>query len=159
MKPKLIKLDSNYFLKIGDTTFATSATPNLSASIRHSLSIKNCQAIERGYDLDELANEYYKEMSPSSDMVDVNVFKAGFQKALEILGDRRFTIEQVVELAKILISNPMSTSGKHPQELVDEYVRSLQQNEWEVEIEMDILNEYDQPKLDADGCLILKRVV
>jgi hypothetical protein len=29
--------------------------------------------------------------------------------------------------------------------------------EIEVEIEMDILNEYDQPKLDANGCLMLKQ--
>jgi hypothetical protein len=29
--------------------------------------------------------------------------------------------------------------------------------EIEVEIEMDILNEYDQPKLDANGCLTFKQ--
>lgn len=30
--------------------------------------------------------------------------------------------------------------------------------EWDVEIEMDILNEYDSPKLDDNGYLILKRI-
>jgi hypothetical protein len=36
-------------------------------------------------------------------------------------------------------------------------ILGITDKEIEVEIEMDILNEYDQPKLDANGCLMLKQ--
>ena len=105
-------------------------------------------------------------------------FILGFQKALEILGDKKFSINEVVELCKILISNPFETSGKTYQELTDNYIQSLQQTEWDVEVEMicphpedtyvcgirygcdeDGCNHPNQvPYLDEDGCLILKKL-
>jgi hypothetical protein len=69
------------------------------------LSLKNCQAIELGYDLDELANEKYPIQNtgtmfmPNTHEVN-NVFrqegfKAGFQKALELMGDKKYSEEDV----------------------------------------------------------------
>jgi len=37
-------------------------------------------------------------------------------------------------------------------------IELYQPTEIEVEIEMDILNEYEQPKLDSERCLILKKI-
>ena len=52
------------------------------------LSLKNCQAIENGYDLDELAEKRFgKSLHHASSR---HSFKEGFQKAVEILGDKKF---------------------------------------------------------------------
>lgn len=71
------------------------------------LSIKNCQEIERGYDLDELVNEW-------------NV---------------KIETQRKVVSSKVIGSNPkIKGSG-------------------------DVIKSYETvPKLDADGCLILKRI-
>jgi hypothetical protein len=141
------------------------------------LSIKNCQVIESGYDLDELAEKNTSDCDASGCYPE-DVFKKGFQKALEILGDKKFSISEVVELCKILMSNPFEKCGKTYQELIDNYIQSLQQTEWDVEIELicphpsdtyvcgmqygcdgDGCNHPEQiPYLDSDGCLILKRI-
>ena len=81
MKAKLYKVENTFYLKVGETILGTSSNPNLSASIRYSLSLKNCQAIELGYDLDELIDKYCRGNSKIED----DFIKKGFQKALEIV--------------------------------------------------------------------------
>ena len=49
------------------------------------LSLKNCEAIANGYDLDELVEERFGETFWHDGD---KYFKEGFQKALEILGDK-----------------------------------------------------------------------
>lgn len=148
------------------------------------LSLNNCIDIERGYDLDELARQSRDKVSmlfkdglhEKSHTVG---FRAGWQNAINIKGDRKYSINEVVELCKILLSNPIEKSGRTYQELVDSYTKSLQQTEWDVEVEMEkvkdeikivgaikgvkgsgskITTYKSVPKLDADGCLILKRI-
>ena len=86
-------------------------------------------------------------------------FKHGL---LEIIGDKKFGVNEVVELCKILISNPFEKCGKTYQDLTDSYIQSLQQTEWDVEIITEDtglgarINR--KPKLDRDSCLILKRI-
>ena len=164
MEGKLIKRgDGDYKLFVNDAPYAQSKE-----SPYKKLSLKNCQAIERGYDLDELACDecgialdaykFIKNIDTNKDIktlneryyeANVDGFKEGFQKALEIIGDKKFDINEVVELSKILISNPIEKCGKTHQELVDAYVKSLQQTEWDVTFNLD--------EKDEDGCLILKR--
>ena len=130
------------------------------------LSIKNCEAIELGYDLDELADEYYKQFD-NLPVIRYNAYTAGFQKALEVNSDKRFTLKEMVECW-----NKVLTFQDH-KETLGEYVQSLQQTEWDVEVEMEcvmgcqnlILNGENsvccgdkKPKLDPDGCLILRRM-
>jgi hypothetical protein len=59
------------------------------------------------------------------------------------------------------MSNPFEKCGKTYQELTDSYIQSLQQTEWEVDIVEDtsMLWQFPEPKLDQNGCLILKRSV
>ena len=124
------------------------------------LSIKNCEAIENGYDLDELAKDYANGKSSSDVFKDAHKrdFKEGFQKALEILGDKKFT-EDDIRKTIFIVSNPLDTRYSS-----SELISSLQQTEWDVEIVMiygfDDINDpkpFSIPKLDSDGCLILKR--
>jgi hypothetical protein len=157
MEGKLKKIGNDYKLYAQDDSCIAVSW----YSPHQRLSKNNCQAIENGYDLDEIV-EQTKQTLEDSRISSYDSFKIGFQKALEILGDKKFSINEVVELSKILISNPIERCGKTPQELVDAYVKSLQQTEWDVEIEMWFHGTRHKkgewiPKLDADGCLILKR--
>jgi hypothetical protein len=118
--------------------------------------------------LDELAKQKYPyEKTGIYEIFESDCKREGFiegaKAILEILGDKKFSINEVVELSKILISNPIERCGKTLQELVDAYVKSLQQTEWEVEIAMRpaslVYKTVEMlPVLDADGCLILKRI-
>ena len=137
------------------------------------LSLKNCEAIANGYDLDELVKSTVNQNIKRS-MEDLRLrpeytkyAKAGFQKALEILGDKKFSEDDVISM----IEKSRETG------LTAEYIiLTNQQTEWDVEIlmgtnyrDIDCVNEGDlvaskivkdneAPMLDKDGCLILKRL-
>jgi hypothetical protein len=146
------------------------------------LSIKNCQAIERGYDLDELALEFCYTGNGVRDKfqpVFRGVFKDGFRKALEILGDKKFSEEDIEKAIEFGHKSYHSWKDRND----EKFIQSLQQKEWEVEIEMETIwvgqcncpchsdgvtimhfmacchpKMVESPKLDADGCLILRRM-
>ena len=170
MEGKLKKIGNEYKLYAqDDSCIATSWQ-----SPYQRLSKKNCEAIENGYDLDELSLSYVSDhLTKGTDeyhnsQID---FKEGFQKALEILGDKKYN-----EYVKFMfqfgfnLDNPMSRNE------YDAHIQSLQQTEWDVEIDMicphpidtyrcglqygcdgDGCNHPNQiPYLDKEGCLILK---
>ena len=125
------------------------------------LSLKNCQAIENGYDLDELAMGY--DLYENINFVgQTRAYKEGFLKALEILGDKKFS-EDDVNLAFVL--------GKNKDESrINKLINSkLQQTEWDVIIKTtcdgmvtglccsEVCDCNIIPKLDEDGCLILSQ--
>ena len=153
MEAKLIKNkygDDFYYLMVDINTYATTHKESFRI-----LSLKNCQAIERGYDLDELAKEFVDYEDSLYHSTIKNTYMHGFQKALEILGDKKFS-EDDVNLAFVL--------GKNKDESrINKLINSrLQQTEWDVEIVMDVCGDkvyvVAEPLLDADGCLILKRI-
>ena len=151
MKGKLIKTDLNYILE-DDKGVVIASTSLKKEGL--SLSPKNCREIERGYDLDELVKREYLDGYDTTELCR-NAFKDGFQKALEILGDKKFSEEQLRESFLHVQNDPT----------FDDFIQSLQQTEWDVEVvTVPALsnngNVYygDIPKLDADGCLILKRI-
>lgn len=157
MKAKLIKIDFQYFLNDNDD--------NLIATTENSpykrLSMKNCQAIERGYDLDELAEQDAK-ISMSWKATNIAPYRVGyingFQKALEILGDKKFSEEDIHEA--FMLGERGDRYGLH------DILQSREQTEWEVEIIKEIIDygldescnpQYSKaPKHDENGCLILK---
>lgn len=147
MKAKLIKDGELYVLKYGERFIGTSDNKlNSLVNYPFRLSIKNCQAIERGYDLDELAKEGVKFHEqdeihrPNSECL----YKKGFQKALELMETE---IKQLREFTKGFAEDWDFDGG------------------WNCIVEMEDIQEIHvdgvltlQPKLDADGCLILKRI-
>jgi hypothetical protein len=167
----LIKNGNAYSLKINgeyvafvNEDFIGYATQEFRDNLIGILSLKNCQAIERGYDLDELAKEYTKEADDIGTkylgkVLGDNIstpFKAGFKKALSILGDKKFSEKDV----KLAINIAWDDDNLSTLDIIQE----LQQNEWSVEIvEEDSIGIGDKytpdtkPKLDAENCLILKR--
>ena len=174
MEAKLIKVENTFYLKEGETILGTSSNPNLSASIRYSLSLKNCQAIELGYDLDELSSERLLtrvDKNSGYHKFGVLAYKEGFQKALEVNDDKRFTLEDMMNCWN------KALKFQDHEETLGEHIQYLQQTEWDVEVKMicphpmdtyrcglqygcdgDGCNHPNQvPYLDHDGCLILKR--
>ena len=131
----------------------------------YKLSLSNCQAVANGYDLDELAEDWCmkpeKKWSNNDNEVGDNYgsFKVGFQKALEVNSDKRFTFKEMVDCW-----NKALNFQEHKETLGD-HIQSLRQTEWDVEIVTTTRMEngksgldvpVEKPKLDADGCLILK---
>ena len=176
MEGKLIKMVEGYTLSLTGSIDDIYGISNEQLAADHGLyklSLKNCEAIERGYDLDELVESRYPientgaMFMPNRHEV-TNIYRQegfieGAKAILEILGDKKFSEEDV--------KNVYLNSFKH--EWFGDCIKSLQQTEWDVEIEMGcvmgcqnlILNGENsvccgdkKPKLDADGCLILRRI-
>ena len=175
MEVKLIKTEVNYLLKDEQFNVIISTTSLKKEGL--ALSLKNCQAIERGYDLDELAKEFVDYEDSLYHSTIKNTYMHGFQKALEIRSDKKFSEEDMRKA--IGISKNGSMQEQHngyggsaiPRFVLDnlpsdEIIQSLQQTEWDVEIVMEYVGKIKlnklhemKPKLDEDGCLILKRKI
>ena len=135
MKSKLIKDHDDYHL-VNDKQFVIGTTDEsiLSCTDKYKLSLKNCQAIERGYDLDELAKEKYPyEKTEMFSCFELDCKQEGFiegaKTILEILGDKKFS-EKDVKLAINLAWDDDNLS-------TTDIIQSLQQTEWDVEVEME----------------------
>ena len=164
MKAKLIKTEVNYILEDDKGVVIASTSLNKEGL---SLSIKNCQAIENGYDLDELAIKSSKEyfIKPIEAPIFTFGYEEGFQKALELMGDKKFSEADVISMIE-----KSRETGLTAQFLM----LTKQQTEWDVEIEIEVVpdfysrsdkdgsiftsNKKEIPKLDSTGCLILKRI-
>ena len=151
------EIDGRYIL-LNDNRQIMSAT----------LSQKNCQAIERGYDLDEIKRKVFSGFDGLPDSFTMVAVEITVGVMMELMGDKKFN-EDDVKKAMDLYKNTSITQN--------DIIQSLQQTEWDVEIEMicphpedtyvcgiqygcdgDGCNHPNQiPYLDKDGCLILKR--
>ena len=175
--------DSEYYLVDGNSNDTVATTDKVLLKkydgYMKKLSLKNCEAIANGYDLDELAVLCTKEeTSIVGNQKMAQGFIKGFKKALEILGDKKFSEKDMRRAlsAGLSIGYGRQFEIENKQVEIDSYIKSLQQTEWDVEVEMEEVLNMDykpsfgggsdshynpmyvsQPKLDADGCLILKR--
>ena len=149
MKAKLIKTPEQlYKLKFyNDEDMLACATALLSK--------QNCDSLFGVIDVEKLANEAFPDESEpgwrdSFSPRERKGFKSGFNKAMELNKDNVFTLSN--------LRKAFNSLENHPNRRFTELVALLQPTEIEVEIEMDILNEYDQPKLDSEGYLIIKKI-
>jgi hypothetical protein len=164
MKGKLSWDVDFYGLKVDDKILGlTDERLNKMLNYPHQLCLSNCYAIDKGYDLDDLAKkELEKEQFLTQKFLE-NIFKnsfiKGFDKALEILGEKGFTEYDV--------HHSFFLGERNDRDGFLEYLQSLKQNEWDVEVEMHEVWKYGdfeykepfiEPKLDSKGCLILKRI-
>jgi hypothetical protein len=102
--------------------------------------------------------------TPLINKIEVEIsFMRGFQKALSILGDNKFSEEDMMNIyilgGKYKVQQPHSFLEKG-----NEIIQSLYQTEWDCIVEMEWVqstsilgNPHQISKLDKDGCLILKR--
>jgi hypothetical protein len=140
MKAKLIKRDDSYYYLQNDEGIIAFYSDKRQEHSHYKLSLKNCQAIELGYDLEELAEKHIKEweyerlLGGSFATLAHDNFVMGFQKALELMGDKKFTEE---DLRIAFNCNHMTQSQK--EEHWKTFPQSLQQTEWDVEIDMECI--------------------
>jgi len=181
MKAKLLKTAKGHYVLV-DETKETYDKGFLIGTSRESdvnkLSLNNCLEIENRYDLSAL----FCEVDESIDYqeFDFTSFRLGFQKALEFL-NKKFSEEDMINYAWYVVKTMgeyASHEGANSSLAMLKVWQSLQQTEWDVEVEMicphpmdtyrcglqygcdgDGCNHPEQvPSLDHDGCLILKRI-
>jgi len=174
MEGKLIYVSDKEYYNLEDDKGNLIATSSpLKDSPIYELSIKNCIEVSGNINIIELAESWY--FSDPKNVLGVNLkviegFKAGFNKAMELNKDKLFTVEDMKKAFEA--GYETLESEKTYNEHYDILIQSLQQpTEIEVEIRCYIGNgnkESDSfkdplvtntgiPKLDENGCLILKR--
>lgn len=184
---KLLKTEKGNYVLIDDTK-GTYDKGFLIGTSRDSdvnkLSIKNCEAIANGYDLDELAMGYdlYEKINFVGQM---RAYKVGFQKALEVINEARTHKDpQLIDSMSLryrhdfgLITDESQKDGIRTimHQLWEEVVGLGFYDgptQWDVEVEMEpyydgefiedfkthVVEPKFRPVLDADGYLILKRI-
>jgi hypothetical protein len=143
MKGKLSKTDKDNYTLFDEKGIPIGTTPNvLSNNTFSKLSKQNCDEIFGVVDVEELADEHYKENK--SNYITYKSFKDGFNKAMELNKDKVFTLEDMKRAFKVGFSNGFASDiisqDKLPTEkenLFNEFIQSIQQpSEIEVEIEM-----------------------
>ena len=175
MKGKLIKTGHDYLLK--DTNGEVLAITN-GVTEGKKLSKQNCDEIFGVVYVEKLADEYANVNGDYDEHYGHIGFKAGFKKAIELNKDKVFTEDDLRNAIRFgfngaygYLTGEKGTIEKQS----DNYIQSLQQ---QIEIDVEIKMEpcfYDQslggfstsytedkpkeqPKLDKDGCLILKKI-
>jgi len=163
MKVELFKREDRYDLYGVDGAKIASSDPNPFGK----LSKENCDEIFGVVDVEKLAKDEAIKISESEirDEKLERIYKRGFNKAMELNKDKLFTVEDVKHAMNRVWSWMSIEEDKDCSvlsELEEKVIHSLQQpTEIEVEIAV-LLTERDggvvieTPKLDADGCLILK---
>jgi hypothetical protein len=167
MKAKLFKKDNDYCLynELGETIAASWA--NVTGK---KLSQSNCDEIFGAIDVEKLADDSSQEflIKPIESPIFTFGYEEGFEKAMELNKDKVFTLEDMkkgIDMCIELMNNKGSEFRTHKQTII----QSLQQpTEIEVEVVMetisDGLDEMAQPqyakvpKLDSEGCLILRKL-
>jgi hypothetical protein len=171
MKAKLIRTKDSYHLWLNPETkeqeHIASINPILNDNgfdlRKYKLSKQNCDEIFGVVDVEKLAREWHKQQnfnSLSDNIISVgylNMFKDGFNKAMELNKDKLFTLEDMMNCW-----NKALKFQEHKETLGD-FIQSLQQpTEIDVEIVMERYPGLSlcaaSPELDSEGCLILKKI-
>jgi hypothetical protein len=183
MKGKLIKKDENYFLEV-DFWYPKYIQPSIIANTFvkpkgevYDLCRKNCDEIFGVVDVEKLAEDFAKNHSiyPTAQDDTEYGFKNGFNKAVELNGDKEFTLEDMRRAIAYGENHRDMDTGKVPYQTFVEFIQSLQQlTQIEVEIETEpcfyddslggfstsytVNKPKEQPKLDTNGNLILRKI-
>jgi hypothetical protein len=172
MIAKLIKTGSDYLLRDmnGEVLSITNGTTE-----GRKLSKQNCDEIFGVVDVDHLASEYANKRLDEEYTSSAGNFQAfntsftdGFNKAMELNKDKVFTLEDMRKAYFQGDYDALLEGGYTKKE--NDFIQSLQQpTEIEVEIVMEEISSTYlvtigevkttrlEPKLDSEGCLILKR--
>jgi len=161
MKAELVKRVDRYDLYGADGSKISSSSPNPFGK----LSVENCDEIFGVVDVEKLAEECSIDWNGEVMEGSCGIYKVGFQKSIELNKNKLFTLEDMMNCWN------KALKFQDHKETLGEYITSLQQTEWDVEIVEECLDPTcdgvnrkgecittGKPKLDSDGCLILKRI-
>ena len=183
MKGKLIKEnDYHYYLSIDGKIIADINAHPLSSINVSKLSKQNCDEIFGVVDVEKLAEEYARTAHDIMDEPYQNGlfygFMAGFNKSMELNKDKVFTLEKFIDLYVEETGYGMDMWSEEENKVMTTIAKIIQSIQKPREIEVEIIMSpcyYDtslggfstsytegkpieEPKLDKDGCMILKRV-
>jgi hypothetical protein len=168
MKTKLIKINDIYTLLGEDNKMIASDDIDFQSDYKiGKLSKQNCDEIFVVVDAGKLAEEEIPYSSSTTINVQRMRFIHGFNKAMELNKDKLFTLEQVLDA---FYAGWISKDKTYPeaQKSYKGYLERhvMQPTEIEVEVEMDRIpadlapGGWDVfPRLDKEGCIILKKVL
>jgi hypothetical protein len=160
MKAKLVKTENGYGLE--DVEIIAFYSSKRLDHKHYKLSKQNCDEIFGVVDVDDMMKDILSNCEKTKEG-----YILGFKVAMELNKDKVFTLEDIEEAFAYgqlnQVHNQKYFSGSKT------YIQSLQQpTEIEVEIVMDTINDgLDEmaqpqyakvPKLDENGCLILKKI-
>jgi hypothetical protein len=170
MKAKLINTNVNYLLE-DDKGVIIASTSTKDGN--NKLSKQNCDEIFGVVDVEKLSEEYVLTINDEDQHVDAKLdFIAGYNEAMELNKDKMFTLEDMMNCWN------KALKFQDHKETLGEYIQSIQQPT-EIEVEIIMRNsrtgnivkhdsdlEWDEdglcdraiPKLDSEGCLILKKI-
>ena len=153
---KLIKDEIGYFLWDSDVIASTEYNLVITLDLQK-LSKQNCDEIFGIVDVEKLAEETMGELFFEVKALHKELFKKGFNKAMELNKDKLFTVEDIMKAFEA--GYETLESEKTYNEHYDILIQSLQQpTEIEVEIEMICPHPSDTYKCelefgcDEDGC-------
>jgi hypothetical protein len=173
MKAKLIKTGNDYLLK--DTNGEVLAITN-GVTEGKKLSKQNCDEIFGVVYVEKLADEYANVNGDYDEHYGHIGFKAGFKKAIELNKDKVFTLEDMRKAMDWIMTQHFEFHEQPSTGRREHYLQLLKQPiAIEVDIEMEnkeyILTQNGEgfedqtyrtwekvPKLDSEGCLILKKI-
>ena len=124
------------------------------------LSTKNCQAIERGYGLDDIKRKVFDGFDGQPNSFTIAAVERTIQIMVELMGDKKFSEDDVKNIFAKTLENAPSTEShtrmisdveyRHfvMDELYGRITKFLQQTEWDVEVEM----EWDPKSTRCDEC-------
>jgi hypothetical protein len=183
MKATLIKKAEGWYNLYQDKIGIGSTYPELQG---YKLSKQNCDEIFGVTDVEKLAHEFSQNLRGRSNLYAIMGFDAGFNKAMELNKDKQFTLEDLRTAMTYgivhgqIVQEGTGFEGIHSvDDLFNLILKKVSQpKKIEVEIEMekvvdetkvvgavkgvkgsgDKITTYKSvPKLDADGCIILKK--
>jgi len=147
MEIKLIKTEVNYLLKNEEGVIIASTSIKKGIS---SLSKQNCDELFGVFDVEKLASEAADNYDSSGNWhVAYELYKSGFNKAMELNKGKVFTYNQMVSAI---------TESSISHRLLSLIIQDLQPTEIEVEIDMSNIYAVPEPKIDSEGNLILKKI-
>ena len=167
MEGKLIKTGDQFLLRNKEDEVIAITSGTMEGRM---LSLKNCQAIENGYDLDEIKRKLFYGFDGQPSSFTTAAVEQTIRIMIEILGDKKFSENKLLVDFVYFLNDRHFNKYMVDTDEVDLYLESLQQTEWDVEIEMEQYVKYVpkslatvyptggvRPKLDSNGCLILRR--
>jgi hypothetical protein len=187
MKAELIKKDDHYFLQV-DFWYPKYIKPSIVANTFdkpegdvYQLSKQNCDEIFEVVDVEKLAKEEAEKLHDKSNHEDWDVYnclvyedtemiKIGFNKAMELNKDKQFTRDDVISAIvhhTYLLHNDGKgyDDGDANDNRIDYVIAALKQQPTEIEVEIEmrtasLVYKTDEmfPKVDENGCLILKPI-
>ena len=169
MKGKLVKKTDGWYNLYDGEIGIGSTHPELQG---YKLSKQNCDEIFGIVDVEKLAEDFAKNNSiyPTAQDDTEYGFKNGFNKAMELNKDKVFTLEDMRKAMDWVIAQYFEFHEQPSTGRREHYLQLLQQPiaiEVEIETETKVWEfisngEFESfeiiPKLDSNGCLILKKL-